>query len=395
MLKLSTLIVGLLLLGLGSCFPMPSKPGLSALEPISFREREISKALVDDSLRESLFISLERTLNYLRQGKPGGADVGPGGGKFSRENIFRTLLRFRELLAASDDDAVLDRKIRENFHFFELGREDSINPILLTGYYEPVLEGRAEPEGEYRYPLYRRPNDLLDLPLDGFSPRRVARMENGREVPYYSRREIDAEGALHGKGLEIVWLKDPWERFVLHIQGSGQVRLPDRKIIRVGYAGSNGRPYRSIGRYLIDQGFLADKDISMEKIRDIIQRNPGLAQEVFNYNERYIFFRILPDSEGPLGALGVPLTPGRSIATDLTLFPAGALAYLVSREPELDESGRVVGWKPIRRFVVNQDTGAAIKGPGRVDLFFGSGERAGAAAGEMREEGKIFFLLAK
>ena len=133
----------------------------------------------------------------------------------------------------------------------------------------------------------------------------------------------------------------------------------------------------------------------MEKIRDFIQHNGGRADEIFNYNERYIFFRLLPDSEGPLGALGVPLTPGRSIATDPTLFPPGALAYLVSREPDLDESGRVGAWKSIRRFVLNQDAGWAIKGPGRVDLFFGSGERAGTAAGEMREEGKIFFLLAK
>jgi membrane-bound lytic murein transglycosylase A len=351
--------------------------------PVIFQQREMKEPLEDDSSRESLNISLEKSLLYLGQGKPGGTDAGPGGEKFSPENIFRTLLLFRELLATSPDYAEIDRKIRENFHFWELGRKNSSNSILLTGYYEPILEGSLAAEGDYRYPLYRRPDDLREV-IPGESA-----------SPYYSRREIDTEGALREKGLELVWLKDPWERFVLHIQGSGQVRLPDGKIVRVGYAGSNGRPYRSIGRYLIEQGFLNDKNISMEKIRDFIQRNPGLAQEVFNYNERYIFFRILPDSEGPVGALGVPLTPGRSIATDLILFPPGALAYLISREPDLDESGKVVGWKPIRRFVLNQDTGSAIKGPGRVDLFFGSGERAGAAAGEMREEGRIYFLLAK
>ncbi|NWF57741.1 MAG: MltA domain-containing protein, partial [Syntrophaceae bacterium] len=203
------------------------------------------------------------------------------------------------------------------------------------------------------------------------------------------------EGVLQEKGLEIVWLKDPWERFVLHIQGSGQVRLPDGKTVRIGYAGSNGRPYRSIGRYLIDLGYLDEKEVSMERVREFIQNNPGRAEEIFQYNERYIFFRFLGDSEGPLGALGVPLRPGRSIATDLTLYPPGALAYLISREPELDENGKMVGWKPLRRFVLNQDTGAAIQGPGRVDLFFGSGERAGAAAGEMKEKGRIFFLLAR
>jgi membrane-bound lytic murein transglycosylase A len=388
-------LVGLFLLCVWSCLPSVSREDLSRISPISFQEREIREPLVDDSSRESLLTSLEKSLVYLRQGKPGESNPGPGGEKFSPEKVFRTLLLFRELLGSAPDDAEIDRKIRENFHFWELRRKNSSNSILLTGYYEPILEGSPEPWGEYRYPIYRRPDDLMDLPPDGLSPRLVARMENERAVPYYSRREIDTEGALQGKELELVWLKDPWERFMLHIQGSGQVRVPDGRTLRVGYAASNGRPYRSIGRYLIDQGFLNDKDISMERIRDYIQRNPGRAEEIFNYNERYIFFRLLPDSEGPQGALGVPLTPGRSIATDLTLFPPGALAYLISREPDLDESGRVVGWKPLRRFVLNQDTGAAIKGPGRVDLFFGSGERAGTAAGEMREEGKIFFLLAK
>jgi membrane-bound lytic murein transglycosylase A len=200
---------------------------------------------------------------------------------------------------------------------------------------------------------------------------------------------------LQGRGLERVWLRDAWERFVLHIQGSGRVRLPDGRAIRVGYAASNGRPYRAIGRYLREQGYLQEKEISMERIGAFLQSNPGRAEEILSINERYIFFRLLADSEGPLGALGVPLTPGRSIATDLTLFPPGALAYLVSRQPELDESGKLTGWKELRRFVLNQDAGGAILGPGRVDLFFGSGDRAGRAAGEMKEEGKIYFLLAK
>lgn len=395
MLKLWTLIAGILLLVLGSCFPLDSKRDLFAPKPISFQEREVREPLWDDSSRESLAIALEKSLVCLRRGKPGETDPGPEGDKFSPENVFRTVLLFRELLRSAPDDAELDRKIRENFHFWGLSRENSSEFILLTGYYEPILEGNLEAGGEYRYPLYRRPNDLVELPPDGFSPRLVARMENGRAVPYYSRREIDTEGSLQGKGLELVWLRELWERFVLHIQGSGQVRLPDGRTLRVGYAASNGRPYRSIGRYLIDQGFLNEKEISMERIREFIQGNPGWAEEVFNYNERYIFFRFLPDSEGPSGALDVPLTPGRSIATDLTVFPPGALAYLVSRQPVQDESGRIVGWKPLRRFVLNQDTGAALKGPGRVDLFFGGGEKAGMAAGGMREEGKIFFLLAK
>jgi membrane-bound lytic murein transglycosylase A len=381
--------IAFLILALAAIFqscaaPPPRKP-LEAYGPFSFREEKIVPTEMEDFEPSSLLSALEGSLAYLEKMKsaPSAAARGGGEGMFSPDQIQRSLIRFREILMAPADRAEIEREIKESFSFWEGSRGNSTDSILLTGYYEPILSGGLETGEDCRYPLYRRPDDLREV-IPGESA-----------SPYYSRREIDTEGALRGKGLELVWLKDPWERFVLHIQGSGQVRLPDGKIVRVGYAGSNGRPYRSIGRYLIEQGFLNDKNISMEKIRDFIQRNPGLAQEVFNYNERYIFFRILPDSEGPVGALGVRLTPGRSIATDLTLFPAGALAYLISREPDLDESGKVVGWKPIRRFVLNQDTGAAIKGPGRVDLFFGSGERAGTAAGEMREEGRIYFLLAK
>jgi membrane-bound lytic murein transglycosylase A len=294
----------------------------------------------------------------------------------------------------------LGRRVRENFVFHEVRRADSSSSILLTGYFEPVLEGSLVAGGEYRYPLYGRPDDLLEQRPEENSrekgvSRRVVRMEGGQAVPYYSRRQIDTEGALQGRGLELVWLRDAWERFVLHIQGSGQVRLPDGRTIRVGYAASNGRPYRAIGRYLREQGYLQGKEMSMERIGAFLQSNPERAEEILTINERYIFFRLLADSEGPLGALGFPLTPGRSIATDLTLFPPGALAYLVSRQPELDESGKLTGWKELRRFVLNQDAGGAILGPGRVDLFFGSGDRAGRAAGEMKEEGKIYFLLAK
>lgn len=391
---------GLFLLCLCSCLPSVSREDLPPKGPISFREREIKEPLTDDFNRESLIACVERSLARLNEMGMGGNKAGISREKFSPENVSRTLILFREILQSTTDDAEVDRRIRSNFSFWEAGREGSSDGILLTGYFEPVLEGSLEPGGEYIYPLYTRPPDLVEATADPTSgeasPRKgVVRIENGREIPYYSRREIDTEGVLRGKGLELVWLKDPWERFVLHIQGSGQVRLPDGGTLRVGYAASNGRPYRPIGRYLIDRGFLDEKDISMERIREFIRNNPGRAEEIYQFNERYIFFRLLPDSEGPQGALGVPLSPGRSIATDPALFPPGALAYLVSRQPDLDESGRVAGWKPIRRFVLNQDTGSAIKGPGRVDLFFGSGERAGAAAGEMKEVGRVYFLLAK
>jgi membrane-bound lytic murein transglycosylase A len=160
----------------------------------------------------------------------------------------------------------------------------------------------------------------------------------------------------------------------------------------VGFSGSNGRPYRSIGRYLIARGSLAEKPLSLSRVKEFLQRNPERVAETFNANERYIFFRFVPGKEGPIGALGFPLTAGRSIATDQAIFPQGALAYLIAQQPIFDEAGRLKGRKTLRRFVLNQDTGTAMKGPERVDLFCGSGEQAGMTAGEMCEEGKIYFL---
>jgi membrane-bound lytic murein transglycosylase A len=307
---------------------------------------------------------------------------------------------FKEIAEGVSGKDEFERRVEENFTLWEVTSGGGPIPVLLTGYYEPLLEGSLDPRGEFQYPIYRRPDDLIEV-ISGESPagaagrKRVIRIEKGKPVPYYSRREIDAEGVLRGRGLEIVWLKDPWERFVLHIQGSGQVRLRDGKMIRVGFAASNGHPYRSIGRYLIDRGLLPEKETSLERIKEFLQMNPSRAGEIYHINERYVFFRSLSGPEGPWGALAVPLTPGRSVASDLTIFPRGALGYLVSRQPVLDESGRRVAWKPLQRFVFNQDTGAAMKGPSRVDFFFGSGEEAGGAAGYMREEGRLYFLLAK
>ena len=267
-----------------------------------------------------------------------------------------------------------------------------------------MIAGSLVPGGDYHYPLYRRPEDLIDLAPVNPSPgqiveKRPGRMEGGQLVPYYSRREIDSQGALRGKGYELVWLKDPWEGFVLHVQGSGQILLPDGKRLRVGFAGSNGRPYRSIGRYLVTQGVLTEEELSLGRVKEFLQKNPGKMEEIFNHNERYIFFRPIDFSDerqgGPIGALDLPLTPGRSIATDHSIFPPGALGYLISQQPIFDEKGKMVGRKRIRRFVLNKDTGAAMKGPARMDLFCGTGERAGWVAGEMREEAEIYLLLAR
>ena len=187
-------------------------------------------------------------------------------------------------------------------------------------------------------------------------------------MPYFSRHEIDELGLLNGKGFEIAWAKDPVDLFFLHIQGSGLLQLQDGRVLQLNYAASNGLPYTSIGKVLLDQKRIREEEVSMQSLRRYLGDHPEQRDRIFAKNKRYIFFRIV--EEGPIGNLGVPLTAGRSIATDKRLFPKGALALMVTQRPILNSKGALVGWEPFSRFVLNQDTGSAIRGKRRVDLFF-------------------------
>jgi membrane-bound lytic murein transglycosylase A len=219
----------------------------------------------------------------------------------------------------------------------------------------------------------------------------VVRHVEGKALPYFTRSEIDTEGKLQGHGLELVWLRDAVEGFFLHVQGSGQIRFPDGQTMRVNYAASNGHPYRSIGRLLRDEGRLAPADLSLQGIRRYLQAHPNDRPRVLGANPRYVFFRQVDD--GPKGSLNLILVPGRSIATDARLFPPGGLAFIQTQQPLLNAQGEITGWQPLSRFVLNHDTGGAITGPGRVDLFWGSDAAAEMAAGHMQHTGTLFFLL--
>ncbi|MEW6443035.1 MAG: MltA domain-containing protein [bacterium] len=270
--------------------------------------------------------------------------------------------------------------------------------IVFTGYYEPVLEGSLAPDPAYPVPLYRVPADMVQVDLGLFRSdlqgmRIVGRYEQGVLVPYHSRHEIDRLGRLAGKGGELIWLKDPVEAFFLHIQGSGRIVLPDGASVRVHYAGSNGRPYRSIGEFLLGAGKMQAGDLSSPALKAYLRSCPEERDLILDQNERYVFFE--KAAVGPLGSLSVPLTAGRSVATDSALYPKGALALIETDLPVLDGDGRTRSWKRVRRLVLNQDTGAAIRGPARVDLFWGSGEQAGLEAGCMKRPGRLYFLAPK
>jgi membrane-bound lytic murein transglycosylase A len=211
--------------------------------------------------------------------------------------------------------------------------------------------------------------------------------------PYYSRREIDDLGVLRGRNLEVAWVKNSIDLFFLHIQGSGLLRLRDGRQVTVGYAAQNGLPYRSIGRLLIDNGKVPKEEMSMQRLRRYLTEHPSEQNEIFAYNDSYVFFRL--NQGGPLGSLDVPVTAGRSIATDSRLFPRGALALVQMEIPVIGAQGELAGWRPVTRLVLNQDTGGAIRGPQRADYYFGTGDEAGALAGYMNRQGRLYFLVRK
>jgi membrane-bound lytic murein transglycosylase A len=254
-----------------------------------------------------------------------------------------------------------------------------------------MLEGSPVRSAEFSYPLYRRPEDLIEMPPDQHGARAVVRREKGTIVPYFTRREIDTEGKLRGRGLEMLWLRSAIDGFFLHVQGSGLIKLSTGQSLRVKYDASNGHPYQSIARLLLQEGRLAREGVSAPRLRQYFRDYPQEQHRVLPHNPRYIFFRYI--EQGPQGNLGIILTPWRSIATDQKLFPAAGLAFIQAQKPILDAQGSIVAWQPFSRFVLNHDVGSAITGSGRVDLFCGSDATAEMVAGHMQHMGKLFFLV--
>jgi membrane-bound lytic murein transglycosylase A len=262
---------------------------------------------------------------------------------------------------------------------------------LLTGYYEPELRGARRPDGRYKFPLYGRPANLVTADLGLFDASLAGhnvtgRVANGRLVPYPDRGTIVGEG-LADDSEPLVWVDSAVDAFFLHIQGSGRVRLAGGGLMRLGYAASNGHPYTAIGRTLIQRGEIPRDRVSMQSIRAWFAANPDKAAEVMAQNARYIFFREL-EGDAPVGAQGVELTAGRSLAVDRRVIPLGALLWLDTRDP-IDPR------LPYRRLMVAQDVGHAVRGGIRADIFFGHGLLAARRAGLMKQRGRYFILLPK
>jgi membrane-bound lytic murein transglycosylase A len=278
------------------------------------------------------------------------------------------------------------------FDVYEAHNEDGSDKGLITGYYQPLLKGSRTQSAAYPYPLYREPDDLITVELADRYPelkfKRVrGKLEGKKLVPYLSRADIDAyPSPLSGN--EIFWINDIIDVFFLQIQGSGVVQLEDGSKVQVGYANQNGHDYQSIGRLLVERGDITLDKASMQGIKNWARNNLDKLQALLNSNPSYVFFRELePGLPGPLGALGVPITAERSVAIDRRFIPLGAPIFLSTTQPNSQ--------KPLKQLMVAQDTGGAIKGGVRADFFWGAGDKAGAKAGAMKQQGKIWVLLPK
>ncbi|UJP04847.1 MAG: murein transglycosylase A [Nitrosomonas sp.] len=269
---------------------------------------------------------------------------------------------------------------------------DNTTEGLITGYYEPLLKGSRKSSGRYRYPIYAAPDGLLTIELGAAYPElkdlKLRGRLNGRKVvPYYSRADIMNNPELL-RGYELLWVEDEVELFFLHVQGSGRIVLDTGETMKIGFADQNGYPYNSIGKTLVQRGELPLAKASMQGIKQWGQQNPDKLPELLQQNARYVFFRELSaDLSGPIGALGVPLTAGRSIAVDPQSVPQGAPVFLATTWPNSN--------KPLNRLMIAQDVGSAIKGGVRADFFWGFGHEAGVQAGRMKQSGKMWVLLPK
>lgn len=371
--------------------PAPKAPALVRLSEDQYPRFD------DDMDLASLEAAIEKSLRYYSRAAGSGPRLMAERMVTVRE-LKESLIALREILRSGASAEARQERIRETFEVYQSTGLDGGNTVLFTGYFEPIMEGSLEKTPRFRHPVYMAPGDAIVANLGKFNDRYlgeqlVGRISNGELIPYYSRSEIEDHGALQGRNLEIAWVDDRINLFFLHTQGSGKLRLPDGRLLQIGYAMKNGRPFRSLGRFLMDTGKISPQEMSYQAIKRYLREHPEELSEILGHNESFIFFREV--KEGPVGSLGEILTAGRSIATDAAVFPKGAPAFIRMRKPVLDREGNALSWTPFSRFVFSQDAGGMIKGPGRVDLYCGSGDEAEMVAGSLKERGDLYFLVKK
>lgn len=328
--------------------------------------------------------ALQRSLAHVRAKPQGARAFGPDGPDCTWAGLAASLEHLLEVLPRLGDDPGL---LERDFVWREVRPEP-----LMTGYYEPELEGSLTPDPSYPAPIHGLPADLQTVDLGAFHPRwkgqtMTCRVQDGKVLPYFTREEIDSRGALAGAQAPVAWTRDIVDVYFLQVQGSGRLRLPDGSMRHILYAGTNGHEYVSLGKVMIDRGLVPREEMSMQRIRRHLREHPGQVEELLNANPSYVFFRMADD--GPLGAMGRALTPMVSVATDSAFLPLGSILVV---EAGLPRPGGTE--EPAAFLALAQDRGGAIKGS-RLDLFCGGGGEAEFLAGHLQSPSRVFLLLKK
>lgn len=330
--------------------------------------------------RTRLVAAVDHSLTYLQTSEAVDAYRQVPVPAFTRDRVRQSLERFRQLLLTSRSAAALQTAVLQEFDLYQSVGTDQQGTVQFTGYFEPVYSASRVPTADYRYPLYRLPPDLEQW-----------------AVPHPTRLELEGSDGLQGfqgrlRGLELVWLRDRLEAYLVQVQGSARLQLTDGSLMGVGYAGRTHYPYTSVGRELVNDGKIPEAELSLPRVMDYFRQHPTELEEYLPRNNRFIFFQETTGSPA-LGSLGVPVTAERSIATDKSLMPPGALALIQTQIPQADADGFTP--RLVSRYVLDQDTGGAIQGAGRVDIFMGTGNQAGDRAGLINTTGELYYLLLK
>jgi membrane-bound lytic murein transglycosylase A len=363
-------------------YDKPLLPGQSALRKVT-NPSEIPDLTSACSDVKGLKPAVERSLNYLS--KPSSKKFFPVSG-IDHKMAVDSLKEFSSLLDSGLTGAALNAAIMNKFDvYMSVGCDDN-GTVLFTGYFTPILEGSLEASDRFKYPLYKQPDNLVKDSNGGVLGRRMA---DGSITPYPQRAVI--EDAMLLKGQELVWLSDPLEAYIAHIQGSAKIKLPDGKLITVGYVAHNGYEYKSMSQALVNDGKIPRSQLSLPTIIAYFKEHPDDVSRYTRLNPRFIFFS---KQEGDArGSLNEPVTPMRTIATDKSIFPRGCLTFISTTLPR-EEAGNVA-MRPFTGFMLDQDTGGAIRAPGRCDVYIGVGDTAGKLAGQTYQEGKLYYLFLK
>lgn len=392
-LRLRPLVLSALVLSIFAATVVYVLTTRDSYQPLHRLEQGDLPLFPDDMDIESLIESAKHQAAYLEKQNPTQKIIfGPD--MYDNRWLLVSVQDLLAKLQQNPNEKELNRFLHENYLIYQAGgrAKQRGRHMLVTGYYEPIFPGSLTRESPFLTPLYTPPKSLVVI-RDSGGKQKIGRYDqNNQFVAYWTRAEIEKSNLLQGE--ELAFLADPFDAFLLHVQGSGRIQLPDNSIRSVRFAGTNGLGYNSIGKLLVDEKIMTLKEVNIPSIRTYLQGHPEQQQRILHHNPRFIFFS-WGDTLSPKGSSGEPLTPGRSIAMDASSLPGGTIGYLVSRRPEVTEDGTISGWTPLNRFVFPQDSGAAIKGTGRVDIFWGNGSYAEVAANHMKEDGMLYFLVKK